>query len=45
MLELMADVGRRREFLGHSAADAFAVGLTCGIGLEVHLERQETPWT
>ncbi|MGO4193716.1 hypothetical protein AB4Y67_18880 [Arthrobacter sp. YAF17] len=45
MLEGMPDVGSRRGLFGHSAADAFAVGPTCGIGLEVRLELQETPWT
>lgn len=45
MLDVMPDVGSLREFFGHSAAHAFAVGPTCGIGLEVHLEHQETPWT
>ncbi len=44
-LEVMADGGPRREFFGYSAADAFAVGLTCGGGLEVHIEHQEMPWT
>ena len=45
MLDLMADGGPRREFFGYSAEDAFAVGLTCGGGLEVHIEHQEMPWT
>jgi xanthine dehydrogenase accessory factor len=37
-LEVMDDGGPRREFFGYSPADAFAVGLTCGGGLEVHIE-------
>lgn len=37
-LEVMADGGTRREFFGYSDADAFAVGLTCGGELEVHIE-------
>ena len=37
-LEVMADGGTRREFFGYSAEDAFAVGLTCGGELEVHIE-------
>ena len=45
MLDLMPDGGPRRGFSGYSAADAFAVGLTCGGGLEVHIELQEMPWT
>ncbi|WP_224047711.1 hypothetical protein [Arthrobacter sp. NicSoilB4] len=45
MLDLMPDGGPRREFVGYTAGDAFAVGLTCGGELEVHIELQETPWT
>lgn len=37
-LEVTDDGGPRREFFGYSAADAFAVGLTCGGELEVHIE-------
>ncbi|WP_082699428.1 XdhC family protein [Arthrobacter sp. EPSL27] len=37
-LDVMADGGTRREFFGYSDADAFAVGLTCGGELEVHIE-------
>ncbi|MET3952241.1 XdhC family protein [Arthrobacter sp. UYEF36] len=37
-LEVIADGGTRREFFGYSAEDAFAVGLTCGGELEVHIE-------
>ncbi|MBT2596738.1 XdhC family protein [Arthrobacter sp. ISL-72] len=37
-LEAMHDGGTRREFFGYSAEDAFAVGLTCGGELEVHIE-------
>ena len=37
-LEVMADGGTRREVFGYSAEDAFAVGLTCGGELEVHIE-------
>lgn len=37
-LEVMADGGSRREFFGYSAEDAFAVGLTCGGELEIHIE-------
>ncbi|MDZ4092165.1 MAG: XdhC family protein [Arthrobacter sp.] len=37
-LEVMADGGTRREFFGYSAEDAFAVGLTCGGELEIHIE-------
>ena len=37
-LEVMANGGSRREFFGYSAADAFAVGLTCGGELEIHIE-------
>ena len=37
-LEVMADGGTRREFFGYSAEDAFAVGLTCGGELDVHIE-------
>lgn len=38
--EAMNDGGTRLERFGYSAADAFAVGLTCGGELEVHIE----PW-
>ena len=37
-LAAMHDGGTRREFFGYSAEDAFAVGLTCGGELEVHIE-------
>lgn len=37
-LEVMADGGPRREFFGYSNEDAFAVGLTCGGELDVHIE-------
>jgi xanthine dehydrogenase accessory factor len=37
-LEAMHDGGSRREFFGYSAEDAFAVGLTCGGELEIHIE-------
>ncbi|MDV8150006.1 XdhC family protein [Arthrobacter sp. B10-11] len=37
-LEAMHDGGMRREFFGYSTEDAFAVGLTCGGELEVHIE-------
>jgi len=37
-LEAMRDGGTRREFFGYSAEDAFAVGLTCGGELEIHIE-------
>jgi len=37
-LDAMHDGGTRREFFGYSAEDAFAVGLTCGGELEVHIE-------
>lgn len=37
-LESMDDGGTRCETFGYSAADAFAAGLTCGGGLEVHIE-------
>ncbi len=37
-LEVMADGGTRREFFGYSNEDAFAVGLTCGGELDVHIE-------
>ncbi|MCB5291244.1 putative xanthine dehydrogenase subunit A [Arthrobacter sp. SO3] len=36
--EVMADGGPRRELFGFSAEDAFAVGLTCGGELEIHIE-------
>ena len=34
----MADGGPSREFFGYSTEEAFAVGLTCGGELEVHIE-------
>ena len=37
-LEVMADGGSRRELFGYSAEDAFAVGLTCGGELDIHIE-------
>ncbi|MEE2570343.1 XdhC family protein [Pseudarthrobacter sp. J64] len=37
-LEAIDDGVTRRSFFGYSAADAFAVGLTCGGELEVHIE-------
>ena len=37
-LEVMADGGTRLEAFGYSSEDAFAVGLTCGGELEVHIE-------
>ncbi|MBT2532296.1 XdhC family protein [Arthrobacter sp. ISL-48] len=37
-LESMDDGGIRRERFGFSTADAFAVGLTCGGELDVHIE-------
>ncbi|CAN7494093.1 XdhC family protein [Arthrobacter sp. LjRoot78] len=37
-LQAMHDGGTRREFFGYSAEDAFAVGLTCGGELEIHIE-------
>ena len=37
-LEAMRDGGSRLESFGYSAEDAFAVGLTCGGELEVHIE-------
>ncbi|MET4588025.1 MULTISPECIES: XdhC family protein [Micrococcaceae] len=37
-LAAMHDGGTRREFFGYSAEDAFAVGLTCGGELEIHIE-------
>ncbi|MGO4805981.1 XdhC family protein [Arthrobacter sp. 2MCAF15] len=37
-LEALRDGGTRREFFGYSAEDAFAAGLTCGGGLEIHIE-------
>ncbi|BCW73017.1 XdhC/CoxI family protein [Arthrobacter sp. NicSoilB8] len=37
-LEVIADGGPRREFFGYSSEDAFAVGLTCGGELEIHIE-------
>ncbi|MBT2535499.1 XdhC family protein [Arthrobacter sp. ISL-69] len=37
-LAALHDGGTRREFFGYSAEDAFAVGLTCGGELEIHIE-------
>jgi xanthine dehydrogenase accessory factor len=37
-LEVMADGGSRLEHFGYSREDAFAVGLTCGGELEVHIQ-------
>ncbi|MDQ0079152.1 XdhC family protein [Arthrobacter oryzae] len=37
-LAAMHDGGTRREFFGYSTEDAFAVGLTCGGELEIHIE-------
>jgi xanthine dehydrogenase accessory factor len=37
-MEVLFDGGTRREFFGYSAEDAFAAGLTCGGGLEIHIE-------
>ncbi|WP_395399069.1 XdhC family protein [Arthrobacter sp. UC242_113] len=37
-LEVMADGGTRLEAFGFSTEDAFAVGLTCGGELEVHIQ-------
>lgn len=37
-LEAMRDGGSRLESFGYSAEDAFAVGLTCGGELEVHIQ-------
>jgi xanthine dehydrogenase accessory factor len=37
-LESMDDGGTRLETFGYSTADAFAVGLTCGGELDVHIE-------
>jgi hypothetical protein len=37
-LEVMADGGTRLEAFGFSREDAFAVGLTCGGELEVHIQ-------
>ncbi|MBO1268660.1 XdhC family protein [Arthrobacter cavernae] len=37
-LETLRDGGTRRELFGYSAEDAFAVGLTCGGELEVHIQ-------
>jgi xanthine dehydrogenase accessory factor len=42
-LEAMRDGGTRREFFGYSAEDAFAVGLTCGGELEIHIEPLGSP--
>jgi xanthine dehydrogenase accessory factor len=42
-LEVMRDGGTRREFFGYSAEDAFAVGLTCGGELEIHIEPLGSP--
>lgn len=36
--EAMDDGGSRRQAFGFSAADAFAVGLTCGGRLDIHVE-------
>ncbi len=47
-LEAMRDGGTRRESFGYSAEDAFAVGLTCGGELEVHIQplaRGRPAWT
>lgn len=40
-LEALRDGGTRLELFGYSSADAFAVGLTCGGQLEVHIEPME----
>ncbi|OFI37157.1 hypothetical protein BIU82_08615 [Arthrobacter sp. SW1] len=40
--EVLACGGDRRERFGYSAEDAFAVGLTCGGELEVHLGRLDS---
>ncbi|MFC9353560.1 XdhC family protein [Arthrobacter sp. NPDC057013] len=40
-LEVMADGGTRLEAFGFSPEDAFAVGLTCGGELEVHIQPLE----
>lgn len=37
-LQTLHDGGTRRELFGYSAEDAFAVGLTCGGELEVHIQ-------
>lgn len=37
-LESMDDGGTRCETFGYSDADAFAAGLTCGGGLDIHIE-------
>ncbi|WP_427016877.1 XdhC family protein [Pseudarthrobacter sp. P1] len=37
-LDSLADGRTRREYFGYSAEDAFAVGLTCGGGLDVHIQ-------
>ena len=37
-LEAMRDGGPRLESFGYSSEDAFAVGLTCGGELEVHIQ-------
>ncbi|KIS25821.1 xanthine dehydrogenase [Arthrobacter sp. SPG23] len=37
-LAALHDGGTRREFFGYSTEDAFAVGLTCGGELEIHIE-------
>ncbi|UYY81023.1 XdhC family protein [Arthrobacter sp. YA7-1] len=37
-LQAMHDGGSRLEWFGYSAEDAFAVGLTCGGELEVHIQ-------
>lgn len=41
--EVLACGGARRERFGYSAEDAFAVGLSCGGELEVHLSRLSAP--
>ena len=42
-LEALHDGGTRLELFGYSSADAFAVGLTCGGQLEVHIEPLDAP--
>ena len=37
-LEAMDDGGSRRERFGYSAEDAFAVGLSCGGALDIHIQ-------
>ena len=41
--EVLSGGGARRERFGYSAEDAFAVGLTCGGELEIHLSRLSEP--